>query len=121
MSAIPSTVNSYQRQSATSRKLASRLALVGNTVVFECPASRSIVVSSLVVANTSTSRISFRLFHLLPTESAATSNALLYDVVLEANSSLFLDSRLNLNAGDKVVAYASTTNVVAVTLYGEER
>ena len=120
MSAIPSTLNSYQRQSATSRKLGSRLALAANTVVFECPASRSIVVSSLVVANTSTSRVSFRLFHLLPTETAGTSNALLYDVVIEANSSLFLDSRLNLNAGDKIVAYASTANVAAVTIYGAD-
>ena len=121
MSAIPSNVNLYQRQSATSRKLASRLALVANTVVFECPSGRSIVIPTIVIANTNSSRVTFRLFHLLPNETAGTSNALLYDVVLEANTSLFLDSRVPVNAGDRIVAYASTASVVAITLYGEDR
>lgn len=121
MSAIPSTVNLYQRQSASSRKLASRLALASNTVVFECPVNRSIYVPTMIVANTNTSRVSFRLFHLLPNETAGTSNALLYDVSIEANSSLFIDSRVSINAGDRIVAYASTANVVAISLYGEDR
>lgn len=121
MSAIPSTVNLYQRQSASFRKLASRLALASNTVIFECPANRSISLPTIVIANTHTSRVSVRLFHLLPNETAGTSNALLYDVMLDPNTSFFIDSRLCVNAGDRIVAYASTTNVLAVTIYGEER
>lgn len=120
MTTTPDKMNHISRTSRTSRKLGSRLAQASNTIVYECPVGRGATIFSIVLANTSTGRVSYRLFHLLPSESAATSNALAYDITLQANTITSLDFMVYMSSSDKLVSYASTAGVVNTTVYGSE-
>lgn len=120
MTTTPDKMNQTVRSSRTTRKLVSRLAQAANTILYECPSGRGATVVSIVIANTHTGRVTYRLFHLLPAETAAVSNALMYDITLQANTTAVMDFPVYMSTGDRLVAYASTASVVNTSVYGSE-
>lgn len=120
MSTLPSGFNPVSRASRPARKIASMLIPAANRVVYTVPSGKVCEVSTVVFCNTSAATVNFRMFHLIPTETAGTSNALFYDLPVRAYSTTTLEIPLYMTATDRLVCYASTASAVCVTLYGVE-
>ena len=108
------------RQDRPRRKLCARTVAAANTIMWECPKDRSTTVSSVIVCNTSTSQVTFRLFHTTPAESASATTALFYDLILRPNTTTVFEFKAFMNSGDRLIAYASTAAVVGVSIFGED-
>lgn len=120
MSSLPTTFNLADRSLRPNRRLAARLLPAAKTTVYECPQSRTCGVTSVVIANVTAAAEEVDLHHVIPTESAGTSNALLYAVSIAANSTVVVELAITLTAGDKLVAQGSTASALCVTVYGSE-
>lgn len=120
MSSLPTTFNLADRSLRPNRRLAARLLPAAKTTVYECPQSRTCGVTSIVIANVTAAAANADLHHVIPTESAGTSNALLYAVSIAANSTVVVELAITLTAGDKLVAQGSTASALCVTVYGSE-
>lgn len=83
-------------------------------------ASKSQVVSTLIVANTTTSSATFRVFARIAGAAAATSNAIFYDLTLNANSTTTLTLGLTLAATDVLTVRSGTANALTFTAFGTE-
>ena len=82
-----------------------------STDLLTVPGSTQYVVSTVVVANTTASGVTFRLSAAIGGAALTTAQYLFYDVALGANSSTTLTLGLTLDATDKLRVYASTTGV----------
>lgn len=109
------------RQENTRRKLCARLLPAANLILWECPVAKSVTVSSINICNTGTVQTNFRLFHLIASESASVTTALMYDMLLQANETTLYELQAYMNPGDRLVAYASTASAVAVSVFGSEQ
>ena len=116
---VPSRYNPTTPSARSARRIVAQLAKTTASVIYECPAGQSIRVSNLTVCNTSTSRVTIRLHHVLPGESAAASNALFYDLEMAGNTTITDDAIRILNPGEALFAQASTASAVAFTVYGD--
>ena len=120
MSSLPSTFNLANRSDRPSRRLASRLLPAANLTVYECPQGRTCSVQCITVANVTGASANLRLFHVIPTESAGTANAIAYDVAVANGTVTAFELPITLTAGDKLVAYASIASALCVVCYGSE-
>lgn len=120
MSSLPTTFNLADRSLPPNRRLAARLLSAKNMTVYECPQSRTCGVTSVVIANVTAAAEEIGLHHVIPTESAGISNALLYAVSIAANSTIVVELAIALTAGDKLIAQGSTGSALCVTVYGSE-
>jgi glucose-6-phosphate dehydrogenase assembly protein OpcA len=89
------------------------------TTLYTVPASTSTVVSTIVVANLSTSAATYRIS--IRPAGAAQTNAmyLAYDVTIGANDSTALTLGVTLATTDVVTVYASSANL-SFNAYGSE-
>ena len=86
---------------------------VGTTLstAYTVPASTVAVLKELNFTNTATVARKIRA-HIVPTaESATTSNAIIYDMTIPANSPFPLQYHMVLNAGDRIQVVADFTGV----------
>lgn len=120
MSSLPSDLNLSSRGSRPNRKLASKILTVANTIVYECPRERSTEIVAISLCNVSGAKVSMRLFHVIPADTAGTSNAIFYDYAIDTHSTTFVDSTLYMSPGDKLVAYASAASAITIIVYGIE-
>lgn len=120
MSSLPTNFNVADRSLRPTRRLSARLLPAANLTVYECPQSRTCSVTSVVVANVTAAAEEVDLHHVIPTETAGTSNALLYSVSVAANSTMVIELPITLTAGDKLVAQGSAASALCVTLYGSD-
>lgn len=75
------------------------------------------IVSSILIANTTASRITFRLHHVRPGETSVTANAIFYDTAIAPNSSLLIENVLTIESGEELRGMASAAGVT-FTMYG---
>jgi hypothetical protein len=91
-----------------------------NTDIYTVPASTEAVLSTIGVANTTTSAVTYRIFVRIGGAAAAQgTNSLVYDSTVSANNTSFLTIGLALAAGDIVTVRASAANVVFTAFVNE--
>lgn len=90
-----------------------------NTDVYTVGAGKSAVVSTIVIANRSTSVATFRLAVRVAGASITNAQYLAYDVAVGANDSTTLTLGITLAATDVVTVYGSNANL-SVNIFGSE-
>lgn len=83
-------------------------------------AGKQQIVSSLLIANSTTASATFRVFARIAGATAAVSNAIYYDVNLAANSSAALTVGITLAATDVLTIRSSVANALTFTAFGTE-
>jgi hypothetical protein len=83
-------------------------------------ASKSQIVSTLTIANTTTSPATARVFARIAAAAAATSNAVLYDVSIAANSTASFTLGITLAATDVLTIRTGTASALTFTAFGTE-
>lgn len=76
-----------------------------------------IMVSHIVLANTTSARRTVRVHHCTSGETGGASNALLYDATMSANSSIILDMPFFLAVGEEIRGKADAAGVT-MTIQG---
>jgi glucose-6-phosphate dehydrogenase assembly protein OpcA len=89
------------------------------TTLYTVPASKSTVVSTIVVANLSTSAVTYRIAIRPGGATLASSQYIAYDVALSPNDSTAITLGVTLATTDVVTVYASTANVT-FSAFGDE-
>ena len=93
-----------------------------NDRIAQCPPGKRWIVTSLFACNTSASALTFRLHHVIPPETAATTNAIFYDVRVAANTTTSLlsdNDRIVLRGTEDLQGLASAANLTVIG-YGYE-
>lgn len=91
-----------------------------NVNLYTVPSGTSTVVSTLSVTNTTTSSATYRVFVRVGGASASTSNALVYDIISDANSLVTLTLGMTLAATDVITVQTGTANALTFMLFGSE-
>jgi hypothetical protein len=78
------------------------------------------IISSIVIANTTTANTTARVFVRIAGAAAAASNAVLYDVPIPLNSTASFTLGITLAATDVVTVRTSTSNALTFTAFGTE-
>lgn len=89
------------------------------TDLYTVPASTETIVSSIVVANRSTSDATFRLSVSVNGAATATKDYLAYDVTVAANGQYTATLGITMDATDKIRVYASSANI-SFSAFGSE-
>ena len=89
------------------------------TTLYTVPAGKTAVISTLVVANLSTSAATYRIAIRVAGSALSNEEYIAYDVALSANDSTALTLGITLAATDVVTVYASSANV-AFNAFGDE-
>jgi len=107
---------------ATTYKILGQLAptTTSNGNLYTVPASTSTIVSTLVIANTTATAATTRVFARIAAATEATSNAVLYDVSIPANSSSAFTLGMTLATTDKITVQTGTANALTFTAFGSE-
>lgn len=89
------------------------------TTLYTVPASRSAVVSTIAVANLSTTGATFRIAVRVGGASLANSQYIAYDATLAGNDTVAFTLGISLATTDVITVYASTANVT-FSVFGTE-
>jgi hypothetical protein len=89
------------------------------TTLYTVPSAKSAVISTLVVANLSTSAATYRVAIRPGGATLASTHYIAYDVALSANDSTALTLGITLATTDVVTVYASSANV-NFSAFGDE-
>ena len=89
------------------------------TTLYTVPSAKSAVISTLVVANLSTSAATYRVAIRPAGATLANVHYIAYDVALSANDSTALTLGITLATTDVVTVYASSANV-NFSAFGDE-
>lgn len=81
---------------------------------------KSQVISSLVIANTTSSAATARVFVRIAGATAAAGNAVIYDASISANSTNAFTLGITLAATDVVTVQTGTSNALTFTAFGSE-
>jgi len=84
-------------------------------------AGKSQVISTLVVANTTATAATCRVFARIAGAAAAASNAVLYDTSIPANSTASFTLGISLAATDILTVRSGTANALTFTAFGMEQ
>lgn len=83
-------------------------------------ASKSQIISSLHISNTTTSDATCRVFARIAGAAAATTNAIIYDATVPANGFIVLTEGMTLAATDVLTIRTGTANALTFTAFGTE-
>lgn len=89
------------------------------TTLYTVPAATQAVISTVVIANLSTSSATFRIAVRVAGATLANSQYVAYDVAVGASDSTALTLGITLGAADVVTVYASSANLT-FTAFGSE-
>ena len=89
------------------------------TTLYTVPSAKSAVISTIVVANLSTSAATYRIAIRVAGSALSNEEYIAYDVALSANDSTALTLGITLAATDVVTVYASSASV-AFNAFGDE-
>lgn len=89
------------------------------TTLYTVPAATQAVISTVVIANLSTSSATFRIAVRVAGATLANSQYVAYDVAVGASDSTALTLGITLGATDVVTVYASSANLT-FTAFGSE-
>lgn len=91
-----------------------------NATLYTVPASTEGIVSTLTLTNVTGTDASVRVFVVPDGGSASTSNALVYDATISANSYTAFTLGITLAAADSLVVRTGTGNAVCFQAFGTE-
>ena len=117
MSALP---NPVFRSDLRARKLVSEIPTTTARSFYQCPSTKTCEIKSIVITNIHSGSTTVTLYHLRPSETVSTRNALYYEVTVSKNAVLQDTGPYYLGPGDSLWILCSTGNHVTVTLYGIE-
>lgn len=89
------------------------------TTLYTVPSATETVISCLVVANISTSTLSYRIAVRPDGETLANKHYLAYDTVIAPNTTTVYNIALCINAADVITVYASAVDL-SFSAYGSE-
>lgn len=95
-------------------------ASTANADIITVGASKSQVISTLNIANSTATDATCRVFARIAGAAAATSNAIVYDVTVPANGFLSLTLGITLAATDVLTVRTGTSNALTFTAFGTE-
>lgn len=88
--------------------------------LYTVPASTQAIISSLVVANTTATERTIRIYARQNGAAAAVGNAIAYDSKISPNSQVGFSLGLTLNAGDILTVQASIGTAITFHAFGSE-
>lgn len=91
-----------------------------NADLYTVGAGKSAVISSLVIANTTATEATMRIFIRVAGATASAGNAVAYDVKVAANSHNAFTEGWTLAATDMITVQTGTANALTFTLSGQE-
>jgi hypothetical protein len=91
-----------------------------NANLYTVPASTSAIVSTLVIANTTASDATARVFVRIAAAAAAASNAIAYDVNVPANGFITLTLGITLATTDVITIRTGTANALTFSAFGSQ-
>jgi hypothetical protein len=115
------STNEYRRDAQPARKLFSCLIPTTAKVIYTCPPGKSVEIKAIAFVNIHTGSESVTLHHLIPNDSVTNCNTLYYQLSLSSKTTVVDDTPKYMTAGDTLVALASATDRIAITVYGIER
>jgi len=95
-------------------------ASTANADLITVGASKSQIVSTLNIANVTTTPATARVFARIAGAAAAASNAILYDVAIAANSTASFTIGITLAATDVLTVQTGTADALTFTAFGTE-
>jgi len=87
--------------------------------VYTVPANTQAVISSIVVANRSSSNVNYRISVCQNAAAVSNSNYIAYDAVISGNDSIGLSLGITMGNNDLIAANASS-NVITLSIFGTE-
>lgn len=96
------------------------LTSTGMTDVYIVPVSTEAVVSTIVLANRTTSATTYRIAIRTSGDSLSNKHYIAYDVSLPASNSTTLTIGITLEATDVISVSAANANAVSVNIFGTE-
>jgi hypothetical protein len=103
----------------TPAKLGQTAITTGVTTLYTTPASTRTFVKDMDISNTTAGSLNLRVFFVPSAGSAATTNALFYDVAIAANTTFQWLGTQILNAADTIQVQASAAGLT-ITASGAE-
>jgi len=91
-----------------------------NADLYTVPANTEAIVSTLVIANTSGSDTTFRIFVREAGATASTGNAIAYDTAITSNSQVAFTLGLTLSATDVITVQTATGAALSFSAFGSE-
>lgn len=95
-------------------------ASTANADLITVGAAKSQIISTLIVANTTSSDATARIFARIAGAAAAASNALIYDVTVPAKGQYAFTQGITLAATDVLTVQSGTSNALTFTAFGTE-
>lgn len=90
------------------------------TTAYTVPSSTETVISTIILANRTTSATTFRIAIRPDGASISNSHYIAYDVPLAANDSTTLTLGITVNAADLIDVRAGDANAISVNIFGTE-
>lgn len=112
--------NDFARSSTPRRRLAQAVANSSTLRLYQCPAGKAARIDAIYVTNIHSGASDVSIHHVVPGETAGTSNAIYYQVAVAKAAVLIDDAPKYLLPGDQLMVASSTGAHVVVTVYGEE-
>jgi len=91
-----------------------------NADLYTVPASTQSIISTLIVANTTGTDATCRIFVRNNAATAAASNAILYDVTIAKNSIATFTLGITLDASDVITVQTGTADALTFHAFGTE-
>jgi|688.fasta_scaffold544875_2 hypothetical protein len=91
-----------------------------NANLYTVPSATEAVVSTIAIANTTSTDATYRIFVRDGGASAAASNALVYDATAAANTTTTVSVGITLSATDVVSVRSGTANALTFHAFGTE-
>ena len=105
---------------ATAYKILGQAAPATSSDIITVASAHSVIISTLVIANTTTSASTVRAYARVGGAAAATSNAIIYDASIPANSTVSFTLGITLAATDVLTVVAGTSGALTVTAFGSD-
>lgn len=91
-----------------------------NANLYTVGSGKSAVVSTIHIANVTSTAATVRVFARIAGATAGVGNALAYDVSIAGNSFLALTTGITLAATDVLTVQTATSNAITFTAFGSE-
>lgn len=91
-----------------------------NTNLYTVPSATSAVISTIHIANTTSTAATARIFIRIAGAAAAASNALIYDLSIPANGVYAFTEGITLATTDVITVQSGTGNALTFQAFGSE-
>lgn len=91
-----------------------------NANLYTVPSATEAIISTIAIANTTISNATARIFVRNDGAAAATTNAIVYDVTIDSNSTVSFTIGITLNASDIITVRSSVANALTFHAFGSE-